>query len=170
MAVIVAAIGAVLLLTACGGGSHPASISANAGTPANAEAVAFSRCMRSHGVSNFPDPDRSGLWPKSQVELTVSNPRFQTATQTCGRLLPDGGPGVAPSPPVEQEIQSDMLKFARCMRSKGVTNWPDPTLDQGRAIFNPQAAGIDPNSPQISTKMLVCEHVFPQSLGRPPGT
>ena len=62
-----------------------------------------------------------------------------------------------------------MLKFVRCMRPRGVANWPDPTLDQGRAIFDPQAVGIDPNSPQISTKMHGCEHVSPQSLGRPPG-
>jgi hypothetical protein len=56
------------------------------------------------------------------------------------------------------------------MRSHGVPNWPDLTLDRGRDIFDPEAAGIDPNSPRISTKMHECERVFPASLGRPPGT
>jgi hypothetical protein len=120
-------------------------------------------------VPNFPDSNSSGVWPKSQVELAAGNPRFQTATQTCGHLLPDGGPGVAPSPAVVQLIRSDMLEFARCMRSHGVPNWPDPTLDRGRAIFNPEAVEINPNSPRISTKMHECERVFPASLGIPPG-
>jgi hypothetical protein len=70
---------------------------------------------------------------------------------------------------VVQEIQNDMVKFARCMRSHGVANWPDPTLDRGRAIFDPQAVGIDTNSPQISAKMHDCERVFPASIGIPPG-
>lgn len=125
--------------------------------------------MRSHGVPNFPDPDSSGVWPKSLVELAAGNPRFQTATQACAQLLPDGGPGVPPSPAVVQLIQSDMLKFARCMRSHGPPNWPGPTLDRGRAIFDPEAVGINPNSPQIGSKMHECERVFPASLGIPPG-
>jgi len=169
MAGIIATIGLALLVAACGGSSHPSSASSNAGTSATTEAVAFSRCMRSHGVSDFPDPNSSGVWPKSQVQSTASEPRFQSATQACGHLLPDGGPGVAPSPAVDRQIQADMTTFAWCMRSHGVSNWPDPTLDQGRATFNPQAAGIDPNSPQISAKIHKCERVFPASIGIPPG-
>jgi hypothetical protein len=84
-------------------------------------------------VPNFPDSNSSGVWPKSQVELAAGNPRFQTATRTCGHLLPDGGPGVAPSPAVVQLIRSDMLEFARCMRSHGVPNLarPHPRSRQG---------------------------------------
>jgi hypothetical protein len=134
-----------------------------------AQALAFSHCMRSQGVSSFPDPDSRGVWPKSEVELAAANPRFQPATQACGHLLPDGGPGVPPSPAVTQQIQTDMTKFAECMRSHGVPHWPDPTLDQGRAVFDPQAVGIDTNSPQISARMHECERVFPASIGIPPG-
>jgi hypothetical protein len=50
-----------------------------------------------------------------------------------------------------------------------VANWPDPTLDRGRAVFDPQAVGIDANSPRITTKMHQCERVFPASVGVPPG-
>jgi hypothetical protein len=177
---IVAAAGLALLAAACGGssGSHVAhlgSTTARPGSSTNSQSatdqpLAFSHCMRSHGVSKFPDPDSSGVWPKSQVELAADNSGFQAATQACGHLLPDGGPGVPPSPAVVQQIQNDMLKFARCMRSHGVPNWPGITLDRGRAIFDPEAVGIDTSSPQISSKMRACEHVFPASLGRPPGT
>jgi hypothetical protein len=125
--------------------------------------------MRSDGVSNFPDPNSSGVWAKSQVELAAGNPRFQAATHACGHLLPNGGPGVSPSPAVVQQIQIDMAKFARCMRSHGVPKWPDPTLDRGRAVFDPEAAGVDTNSTRISTTLHECERVFPARVGTPPG-
>ncbi len=190
VAAVIATAGLALLAAACGGGpagNHvaqlastttrpaPPSGAANAGGAANSRSpsslpLAFSDCMRANGVTNFPDPSSSGIWPKSEVELAASNPRFQSATKACGHLLPDGGPGVPPSPAVVEQIQSDMTKFARCMRSRGVPSWPDPTLDQGRAVFDPEAAGIDTGSPRVSTAMHACEHVFPASLGRPPGT
>jgi hypothetical protein len=120
--------------------------------------------------AQLPYPNGRGVWPKSQVELAASsNPRFQAATDACGYLLPDGGPGVPPSPAVVQQIAHDMVKFTRCMRSHGVPNWPNYTLDQGRAVFDPQSAGIDPSSPQVSAEMQECEHVFPTSVGLPPG-
>jgi hypothetical protein len=183
---MIAAAGLTLLAAACGGSSGTqvaqlgstttqTSGSSHPGGSTSSQSLtdqplAFPHCMRAHGVSKFPDPDSSGVLPKSQVELAADNPGFQAATDACGHLLPNGGPGVAPSPAVVQEIQNDMLKFARCMRRHGVPQWPDITLDRGRAIFDPEAAGIDTNSPQISAKMHECEHVFPARLGRPPGT
>ena len=187
-AAVIATAGFSLLAAACGGspGSHvaqlgsttteaaPSSGSANAGAstssrPPIAQPLAFSHCMRSKGVSTFPDPGPNGVWPKSDVELAAGNPRFQAATQACGHLLPDGGPGVPPSPAVVQLIRIDMTKFARCMRSRGVSNWPDPSLDRGRAVFDPEAVGIDTSSPEISAKVHECERVFPASVGIPPG-
>ena len=152
---------AVVALSGCG--AHP-SVSVQANGP-----LAFSHCMRSRGLSQFPDPNSSGVWPKSQVELVAGDPKFQGATQACGHLLPDGGPGVPPSSAVVQQIQTDMTKFARCMRSHGVPSWPDPTLDRGRAVFDPEAVGIDANAPRISSKRHACERVFPASVGIPPG-
>jgi hypothetical protein len=133
------------------------------------QALAFSRCVRWHGVPGFPDPNSSGVWPKDQVTQAASNARYPAATKACGYLLPDGGPGVPPSPAVKQQIWDDMENFARCMRSHGVPSWSGPTLDPtGRAIFQ-QPHGIDENSPQVSSKMHECEHVFPASIGIPPG-
>jgi hypothetical protein len=168
IAASIIATAALALLAAACSGSPGSGGSTNSRSPTS-QPLAFSHCMRSHGVSNFPDPNSSGVWSKSQVELAASNPRFQAATKACGHLLPNGGPGVSPSPAVVQQIQIDMAKFARCMRSHGVPNWPDPTLDRGRAIFDPEAGGVDTNSPQISTKMHECERVFPASVGIPPG-
>jgi hypothetical protein len=169
MVAISAAAGLVLLAAACGGSSGASNAGSTTSQSPTSQALAFSRCMRSHGASNYPDPNSSGVWPKSQVQLAAGNPRFRAATQICGHLLPDGAPGVAPSPAVVQQIETGMTKFARCMRAHGVPNWPDPTLDRGRAIFDPQAVGVDTNSQQISAKMHDCERVFPARLGIPPG-
>ncbi len=176
MAAIIATTALTLLATACGGSPSSTDFGgkSNAGESTDTQSVnssplVFSHCMRSNGVPNFPDPNSSGVWPKPQVEGAASNPKYPAAARVCGHLLPDGGPGVEPSPAVDQQIQRDMTKFALCMRSHGVPNWPGPTLDQGRVVFDPQAAGIDTNSPQISVKVHECEHVFPASIGIPPG-
>jgi hypothetical protein len=186
-AVIITAGGLALLAAACGGspGSHVARLDSTTTQPADASSspngesspssrslisqpLAFSHCMRSDGVPNFPDPNSNGVWPKSQVELAAGNPRFQAATHACGHLLPYGGPGVPPSPAVVQRIRTDMTKFARCMRAHGVPNWPDPTVDdQGRGNFDTQAAGINTNTPQINDNIHNCDHVYPASIGIP---
>ena len=46
----------------------------------DAHQVAFSRCMRSNGVTNYPDPDSSGVIPKeSSQQLGVTISKFQSA-------------------------------------------------------------------------------------------
>lgn len=125
--------------------------------------------MRDKGVARFPDPNSSGVWPKSQVELAAASTKFDAASRACAHLMPDGGPGLAPSPAVAAQIQLDMAKFARCMRSGGVPDWPAPTLDRGRAVFDPQAVGIDTSAPRIGAAIHDCERVFPASIGIPPG-
>jgi hypothetical protein len=165
-AVLVVASGVATLATACGG--SPSAGSTTTPLP-TAQPLAFSHCMRAHGVPTFPDPNSSGVWPKDKVYLAAGNPSFASAERVCGHLLPDGGPGVSPSPSVVQLIQTDMTKFAQCMRAHGVPRWPSATLDRGRAVFDPAAAGIDVNAPKVSSEIHTCEQVFPASIGIPPG-
>jgi hypothetical protein len=111
--------------------------------------LAYARCMRSHGVPTFPDPDSSGQIPKTQVvNAREGNPsRFDTANATCGHLLPNGGNGETPAQ-IAQDW-TNFRKFARCMRSHGVANWPDPTsrsASDNRPDFNLAAAGLSPNT------------------------
>ena len=61
-----------------------------------------------------------------------------------------------------------MTNFARYMRSHGVPNWPDPTVDnEGRGSFDTQTVGINTNSPPITAQIHDCNHVFPASIGIP---
>jgi hypothetical protein len=130
------------------------------------KALAYSHCMRSHGIVNFPDPNSSGAFPKvSSQQLGVSSTVLQAAQSHCRYLLPHGGSG--PSQTQVQQIMSGMLKFARCMRSHGVRAWPDPVLDAGG---NPEFyldGKIDQNSPQIARKIHACVHWIPSEAISP---
>jgi hypothetical protein len=119
--------------------------------------------MRSHGVPNFPDPNSSGVLPKSQLEQTAAgNPRFQTAQTACSTLLPNGAlpPGGEPTETELQKMERDALNFSRCMRSHGVPTWPDYTLRGGIPIFDLHGTTIDPNAPQIVAKQVACRSML----------
>ena len=166
---VIATVGLALLAAACGGspGSHVAQLgstttkSSTSSPSANSQQVlAFYRCVRAHGVPNFPDPNSSGVLPKRQVaQLTAGNPQFPAAHRACEHLLPNGG---QPTQAQVQQAWNDMRNFARCMRSHGVPNWPDPapTSQQDQRPFFHLPDSIDPNAPQITTKIRACQHVL----------
>ena len=61
------------------------------------------------------------------------------------------------------------IAYSQCMRSHGVPNFPDPTVDsEGRPGFNlVPIHGTDWNSPQVSTDMQGCEHMMPGGVPVP---
>ena len=173
-AAAIIATAALALLAACSGSPSSAGSggSPNAGRSASSpSAVGFSRCMRSQGVPDFPDPGSSGEIPKESAQhLGVSSSQFTGAQRACQHLLPTTGgaltasslqqcylAGVCPQALVQQAVNAG-LKFARCMRSHGVPNWPDPTIDsQGRPLFNINVPRPPP--PQVSTAINECERL-----------
>lgn len=116
------------VLAAGCGGSAP-SPTGDASTSASAagaveSGVAFSRCIRSHGVPNFPDPKVSGQAVRMGSPSTVQSPAFQSALHSCQGLLPKGPPGSEASSP---QAQTRMLEVSACMRKHGISGFPDPT-------------------------------------------
>jgi hypothetical protein len=179
MKTAIIAVALALLGTACGGSPSSAGRSPGAGGSADlASAVAYSHCMRSQGVPNYPDPGSGGTLPKvSAQQLGVSSPRLQSARGACLHLLPASGgslnasslrqcelTGDCPQALVQQALH-DGLRFARCMRSHGVPNWPDPTTDsEGRPYFDLSAHGFSrqqAHSPQITAKINECKPEMP---------
>jgi hypothetical protein len=93
-----------------------------------AAALAYSRCMRSHGVPGFPDPKQVGgsiQISGSSSGASRSSASFATAQRTCRHLLPNGG---QPTHAGQDRGLARMLRSARCMRAHGVSGFPDPTL------------------------------------------
>lgn len=123
--------------------SHDASPSSSAG--ASAGPLAYSECMRAHGIKNFPDPNSNG-----GIEFNASgiNPAtYNAARQACASLR-GAGAGNAGSP----QNQASELKFAKCMRAHGVPKFPDPNSNGGFS----GTGGIDPASPTFKKAQSLC--------------
>jgi hypothetical protein len=182
---VVTATAALALLAACSASSPSSAGSGGSsvagGSAGSPSAVAYSACMRSHGVPNFPDPPSGGQAPKPDPQqLGVSTPQLRAAQRSCQHLYPSNSgtlgaslrqceeTGNCPQAMLHQ-VMNSMLAFSRCMRARGVPNWPDPTLDsEGRPGFNlVPIHGTDWNGPQIQNKISECEHVMPAGGGVP---
>ncbi|HEX4034869.1 MAG TPA: hypothetical protein VHX66_10535 [Solirubrobacteraceae bacterium] len=162
-----------LLVCACGGGSAPKSpVRDTAATNTLAtDAVAFAACMRSHGAPGYPDPRVSQSADHVQITITPggldpNSPAFKAADKACIHLMPDGRPSGTVSP---SESAQD-LRFADCMRSHGVPNFPDPDHDGAFTL----PSGTDQQATEFVRATKACEQVQPSSLSildqSPPGS
>ena len=58
--------------------------------PADMQALlGYARCMREHGVADFPDPDAEGDFRAPPGSPGPKNPSFQRAMQACRQLDPN---------------------------------------------------------------------------------
>ena len=156
---------AVVLLAGCGGssssstgagGSSPSSSGASegdngrSGSPTlQADTLKFSRCMRSHGVPNFPDPKNGGELSLVGTGVNRNSPAFKSASQACQSLMPGG---VGPSGQKSDLSPAQGLELAKCMRAHGVPNFPDPTAS---GAIPP--GSVDPNSPAVKAALQACQ-------------
>jgi hypothetical protein len=160
-AAILAALTGTALLTAACGASASGNTSANADPTATGrptqfqQDLAFAQCMRSHGVTDFPDPNPGGGFGGATYSVR-NNPHFTTATSACRHLLPNGGAGG--SNKVQHNLSS-LLHIAQCMRSHGIANYPDPNPNGAAADL--QQLGINVNSPQFQTAQRTCQQLYP---------
>jgi hypothetical protein len=151
----------LLLVSACGG--SPGSPVTPLGSTTNAQRMlAFSRCVRAHGVTNFPDPDSSGNLPASGKHLARSSPQFAAAESSCTHLLSSG----AVTQGDEQKI-AFALKVARCMRRHGFPTYPDPTTSGQGSGTRFAGTGIDTKSPRFQMAEINCEKQAKKGLALP---
>jgi hypothetical protein len=144
------AAGIALLASACGGGSSAAGSSASAAT--YKKALAYTRCMRSHGVPDFPDPTSQGTFVTTGIDAASNQAR--QANFACEYLLPNDGLPAGSSAHQEQLLMQG-LKYAVCMRSHGILNFPDPVRAGDEGVAFP-IAGYDPSSLQFQSANKAC--------------
>jgi hypothetical protein len=107
--------------------------------------------MRSHRVSDFPDPTANpgggggGFNISGSGDLNPNNPTFKTANQACQSLRPSG------TSTNSAQALAQSVKLAKCMRSHGVPNFPDPNA-HGAFDFT----GINMTSPQFQSALKTC--------------
>ena len=163
-AVATAAICAVAT-AACGASTTPTT--AAAVSTHYARALEFSKCMRSHGVPNFPDPSGGGgIHLELGSGVNPLSPAFKTARVACAELLLDGGFGN--QQPTAQQIDA-ARRTSQCMRQHGVSGFPDPALKPpsspaGYSILENRGgvivavpSTIDPSSPVFVLAAKACQ-------------
>jgi hypothetical protein len=158
LATTAAAVAATTVLAACGSSSPSSSASAGQLTQAQLQqaqqdAVKFTRCMRSHGVPDLPDPTSPREF-KTSLAGKQHLPAFQSAEAVCRRLLPGGGASQTPARSHAQMVAA--LAFARCIRSHGFPNFPDPSTSGELSHEMLAAAGINLRQPAVVQAADAC--------------
>jgi hypothetical protein len=124
--------------------------------------LAFSKCMRAHGVKNFPDPDAQGqVVIAGNAGIDPGSRTFQAAQQACQKVLPNGG---QPSPAQLARMRRAALAFSACMRAHGLPDFPDPVFLNGGAAIHLQGGpgtGLDPSSPTFQAAQRACNGKLP---------
>ena len=117
--------------------------------------------MRSHGVPDFPDPGSNGQIPNDAKRALreVSDSLAKAATYACRNLNPAG----RESPTLTAQQQQDYLRAAACMRSHGITNFPDPAFPGVRMNISIPSS-IDTRSRQFTQAQQTCAKLVPAGL------
>jgi hypothetical protein len=188
-------IAAAVLLAACGGGGSSskgvASLSGNSSSQAagssqqqqrtspaefRKQLLAFAQCMRDNGA-DFPDPtfDSNGRpqFNRSNGEAfdqLRNSPNFEKAQQACASKRPNFAGQFQRTPAELAQLRKNLLKYAACMRSKGI-NFPDPTFDSsGRPEFGqgngPGFRDQNRNDPQFQSAAQACRQQVGGQFGR----
>ena len=150
-------------ISACGSASTYSTSGSGPSPNVTHAFVAFSQCMRTHGVPNFPDPKGGGI--QLSGNINPASPAFKSARSKCRHLLPGGGPSTGP-PSAKAKLEA--LQTSECMRHHGVTDFPDPTdtppsnpdgyseiLDRGGAVLAVPST-IDTGSPVYKAAAKAC--------------
>jgi hypothetical protein len=166
-----------VLAAGCGGGGSPGV--ANVASPtttgttattgaattvpsgSRAGALAFARCMRSHGIPNWPDPTSNGGFDKAALrQLGLSASRVRTIEErSCNYVFQNGASGRT----ITLADQADYLRAAACMRSHGFPAFPDPTFQNGNVTVN-VASGVNRDSAQFRSAAGTCTRLIPRGL------
>jgi hypothetical protein len=180
--ILAVAAGLALLTAACSGGTSSAVGTASTGGTSSTGSTAstgtggassayvsdklgLARCLRTHGVPDYPDPNADGQEPPNSKQL-IRTTQGQAAVSACSswgnRIHNDVAAG-------NQAVLAEYVRFAECMRSHGLPNFPDPAYAEGRVEFVLSASrdGFDPHSPQVLAKAHECESVLPPGSGLP---
>jgi hypothetical protein len=152
------------LLAACSGSGSTAG-GGSSTSSAYQKALTYAQCIRAHGIPDFPDPNSQGEFivqngssnPTSNVSTAVAN----AALKACKSLAP---PSIADGPsgsPGGGSATSSQLKFARCMRSHGEPNFPDPAANGQFTL----PTGMNAESSQFQNAEKDCQSLMPNNPG-----
>jgi hypothetical protein len=104
----------------------------------------------------------SQLGSTPPITAPTSSTEVLPGTLPPGTLPSENG-GQTPSQTITRADRADYQAAARCMRSNGVPDFPDPTFGNNTVMFN-IPPNIDPNSSQAKTAEAICVKLIPPGL------
>ncbi len=137
---------------------------------AQAVLLDFSECMRQNGYPDFTDVSLEDLTEGSGT----GQGRFLAILSARGVTVPDGVPTIqlcgedlsdlqtfAPQPSDDElaEQEAAVLEFAACMRTEGLSNWPDPDFAaNGGNGYGPELLeDFDLQSDEVQSAVATCQ-------------
>jgi hypothetical protein len=159
-AIALAMLGSAVVIAGCGSGG-PTKGSSLTVQGKSSTALTFANCMRSNGISNFPDLGSSGIRIEASGQtlsvngVSVNAPAFAAARTKCEKYLPH----VQVSQAQITQGTRKGLQFARCMRSHGVPNFPDPKVTRGtngNRVVDLRGAGLNFDAPAFKAAASAC--------------
>ena len=159
-AAALAAGAAVAVLTACGGSPPSPGSSASTELATYQAALAYARCMQTHGVPDFPDPSPAGGFSISGQP--GGNSPVARANDACEHLLTAGGTGTGGATASPQGgVPTDCLTVLGCyaprqfLAAYGIQPLLDRGIDgRGVTVVLPEEAETGPARLQPITSLL----------------
>jgi hypothetical protein len=152
--------GIALLAAACGGGGGSGSgVAATSPAASRQPYLAYSRCMRAHGVPFWPNPsartERGGVYEypiTAHMLAQEHGSSWNAALSACAKQAP---PQLPFTEAQLTAARSRLLKVTQCMRSHGFPGWPDPDISPSQISFLPPRAA-NPDNPKFQAAEQVC--------------
>ena len=118
------------------------------------QALAYSQCMRSNGVPDFPDPRRNG----NGVQVDVPKGQDTTkAEEACRDKMPQGDTEGRGAATIDEAKLAD---WTACMRGK-LPEFPDPQVGGNTLTLTLKGTGIRGDSADFENARKACEKQFP---------
>jgi hypothetical protein len=154
---------AALLTAACSspsvGGGGTASTTESASYRAN---IAFSQCMRTHGMPDFPDPGpNTNFTLNGPLTGAAADTTSGKATIACQHLLPNSSTSSNSSTSTQELAEG--VALAQCLRAHGEPSFPDPTIVSGGLNFDFTGT----STPQFKAAVSACRSAVPAGVKLP---
>jgi hypothetical protein len=153
-----AAAALVFAVSACGGTHSSTASRTTSNVAAGWHQLVV--CARENGMPGLQDPRIDERTGKAIFPSGLNVP--QQTRRACGRIFNRLVPNAETRAPTPAQLAA-LVRFARCMRTHGISDWPDPRPD---GTFAPDAHIANSLKSAFRSQLMVCERLNPDPHGR----